>query len=209
MVIEVGQVRPAVLRGLRLLAETAVVPTLILYTCVGTIGTIPGLGAVLAWCALSVAVRWVRCRRLPGTLLLVVAMLVGRTCVALAFSSVYVFLLQPVLGSLVMAVLFLGSVALGRPITIRLAQDFVSLPTKLVHEPRVRRAFAQISLIWGVSRLLDAGLGLGSIRYGLDAGLLSRGVLSTLLTVASIAVCAAWGWIRLQQIPDVVVSLRG
>jgi hypothetical protein len=136
-------------------------------------------------------------------------MLVGRTSLALAFSSVYVYLLQPALGSLVMAVLFLGSVALGKPITIRLAQDFVGLPARLVADRRVRRMFAQVALLWGVSRLLDAAMSVGAIHYGLTFGLLSRGVLSGILTVASILLCAVWGWSRLQRIPGVVVATGG
>jgi hypothetical protein len=198
-----------VLRGLRLLAETVVVPTLILYACLATVGTVPGLAAVLGWCALSLGVRWVRGARVPGTMLLAVTMLVGRTSIALAFSSVYVFLLQPALGSLVMAVLFLGSVALGKPITIRLAQDFVGMPARLVADRRVRRMFAQVALLWGASRLLDAAMSVGAIHYGLTFGLLSRGVLSGMLTLASIALCAVWGWTRLQRIPGVVVATGG
>jgi hypothetical protein len=42
-----------------------------------------------------------------------------------------------------------------------------------------------------------------SLHFGLDAGLLSRGVLSTLLTVTTIAGCALWGWRRMRQVPGV------
>ncbi|TSE00324.1 hypothetical protein FOS14_07805 [Skermania sp. ID1734] len=103
-----------------------------------------------------------------------------------------------------MAALFLGSAAVGRPITLKLAQDFVTLPATLIHDRKVRRLFAQICVLWGCSRLLDAGMSLGVLHWGVDAGLLSRGVLSGLLTGLTICVCAYFGWTRLHRNHGVV-----
>ncbi|MGN6251929.1 MAG: VC0807 family protein [Marmoricola sp.] len=202
-VIDLGQLRPTLMNGLRLLLETAVVPTLLLYGFMVTVGGVAGLIAVLVWCALTVVVRMTTVRRVPGTLLLALTMLVARTSIALALSSVYVYLLQPVAGSMVMAVLFIGSALIGRPITLRLAQDFVRLPHVLVSDERVHRMFVQVSLLWGVSRLLDAGMSLGVLHFGIAAGIFSRGVFSGLLTALSIGVCSYWGWSRLRRIEGV------
>jgi hypothetical protein len=199
-VIDLGHLPAAARRGTRLLLETVVVPTLLLYAGMVTVGAVAGLAAVLGWCALTVAVRIVTVGRVPGVLLLAVTMLVGRTAVALALSSVYVYLLQPVVGSMFMATLFIGSALIGRPITLRLAQDFVHLPALLTEDRRVRRMFVQVSLLWGVSRLLDAGLSLGVLHWGVAAGVFSRGVFSGLLTALSVGACAYWGWSRLQRI---------
>lgn len=208
-VIELGHLKPAVANGLRLLLETVVVPTMILYVCMLTVGQMWGLGAVLAWCVFTVGVRMATVRRIPGTLMLCIAMLVGRTSIALALSSVYVYLLQPVAGSVLMALLFIGSAVLGRPITMRLAQDFVHLPGRLVIDKRVRRMFIQVSLLWGISRLLDAGMSIGVLHWGLAAGIFSRGVFSGALTAVSVLVCAYWGWSRLRRIPGVEFRLGG
>jgi hypothetical protein len=202
-VIHLGHLRPQLLHGLRLLLEAVVIPTLLLYACLLTVGQVAGLLAVLGWCAFTVALRLVHARRVPGTLLLALMMLVSRTTIALVLSSVYVYLLQPVAGSLFMATLFIGSAVLGKPITMRLAQDFVHLPVGLVSDTRVRRMFAQVSLLWGVSRLLDAGMSLGVLHWGVAAGLFSRGVFSGLLTTLSVGVCAYWGWSRLRRIEGV------
>lgn len=202
-VIDLGHLRGTLKNGVRLLLETMVVPTLILYTCMVTVGAVTGLLAVLGWCAVTVAIRLATVRRVPGVLLLALVMLVGRTGVALALSSVYVYLLQPVAGSMFMAVLFIGSALVGRPITLRLAQDFVHLPRRLTTDARVRRMFVQVSLLWGVSRLLDAGMSLGVLHWGITAGVFSRGLFSGLLTALSIGVCAYWGWSRLHRIEGV------
>ncbi len=208
-VIELGHLKPAVAKGLRLLLETAIVPTMILYVCMLTVGQMWGLAAVLGWCVVTVGLRMLTVRRIPGTLMLCIAMLVGRTSLALALSSVYVYLLQPVAGSVLMALLFIGSAVLGRPITMRLAQDFVQLPVRLVADKRVRRMFIQVSLLWGVSRLVDAGMSIGVLHWGLAAGIFSRGVCSGMLTALSVVVCAYWGWSRLRRIPGVEFRLGG
>jgi hypothetical protein len=208
VVIELGHLRPALLRAARLFAETVVVPTALLFLLLHTVGLVAGLSAVMAWCALTVTVRWATGRRLPGTLLLCVSMLVGRAALALALSSALVYLVQPIIGSLLMALLFLGSAAVGKPLTIRLAHDFVHLPAHLFHRHGARRVFTQVAVVFGVSRLIDAGMSLGLLHFGLDAGLLSRGVLSGALTVLTIVVCAGWGTRALRRIPGVTLRLR-
>jgi hypothetical protein len=202
-VIELDRLRPTLVRGALLLLETAVIPTLLLYACTVTVGSMWGLVAVFGWCAVTVGTRITMRRRVPRMLLFAVAGLVGRTTMALVFSNVYVYLIQPIIGSLCMAALFLGSAAIGKPVTAVLARDFVALPKQLFLDRRVRRIFVNVSLIWGVSRLIDVGMSVGSLRFGVDTGLLSRGLLSTLLTVATVALCAVWGWRQIRQVPGV------
>jgi hypothetical protein len=202
-VLDVGGLRPALLRAARLFAETVLIPTALLFVLLNTVGLVAGLSAVLAWSALTVTLRCITGRHLPGTLLVCAGMLCARATLALVLSSALVYLIQPVVGSVFMAVLFLGSALLGRPITMRLARDFVALPAQLLHHRGVRRIFTQTAALWGVGRLLDAGMSLGSIHFGLTIGLLSRGLLSGLLTAFMIVVCAAWGIRSLRRLPDV------
>jgi hypothetical protein len=208
IVIEVGELRPHLMRAVRIFSETVLVPTLLLYALLHTVGLVTALSAVLGWCALTLIVRWVAGHQMPGTLLLCVGLLVGRTSLALALSSAVVYLLQPVFGSILMAALFLGSAAIGRPVTARLARDFVALPAHLFHREGVRRMFRQVAMVWGGSRLVDAGMSLGLLHWGIDAGLLSRGVLSSLLTAVTVAACAGWGWRSLRRLPGVTLRWR-
>jgi hypothetical protein len=208
VVIELGALRPALLRAVRLFLETVLVPTALLFVLLHTVGLVAGLCAVLSWCVVTVGIRWLSGRHLPGTLLLCAGMLCARAGVALLLSSALVYLLQPVVGSIVMAALFLGSAAVGRPITMRLARDFVALPAHMFHQGGVRRMFTQVALLWGAGRLLDAGMSLGLLHFGLDAGLLSRGVFSGVLTCVTIAACTAWGWRCLRRLPGVTLRLR-
>lgn len=202
-VIHVGALRPALLRALRLFVETVLVPTTLLYVLLNTVGLVAGLCAVLGWCVTTVTVRWIAGRHLPGTLLVCAGMLCARATLALLLSSALVYLLQPVVGSIFMALLFLGSALVGRPITMRLARDFIALPGHLFHHHGVRRVFTQTAALWGAGRLLDAGMSLGSLHFGISAGLLSRGLLSGVLTALMVVICAAWGVRSLRRLPDV------
>lgn len=201
--IEIGRVGKVIGNALLMLTESVLIPTLILYIAMRTVGAGAGLIGVIGWCLLSMGARWVRGKRVPSTMLLVIGILVLRTGVALAFSSVWIFLLQPVAASVLMALLFIGSALIGRPVTQRLAQDFVHLPERLLTDRRVRRMFVEVALIWGLSRVLDAGLSLGSLHYGTEFGVLARGILSIGLTALSIGACTYWGWRRMHAIPGV------
>lgn len=208
IVIEIGALRPALLRGLRLFLETVLVPTALLLVLRHVVGLVPALCAVLGWGVATICVRWIAGHRMPGTLLLCVGLLCARAGASLAMSSALVYLLQPVAGSVLMAVLFLGSAAIGRPITIRLARDFVHLPAALFHRRGVRRVFNQVAWVWGTSRLVDAGMSLGFLHWGIDAGLLSRGFCSGALTALTIVTCAVWGAKRLRRLPGITLRLR-
>jgi hypothetical protein len=194
VVVEIHGVRATLLRALRILVEAALVPTALLAILLHSVGLPAALGAAVGWCYLTVAVRWYRSRHLPGTLLLCAGMFSGRAAVALATSSAFIYLLQPVVGSVVMALLFLGSAAVGRPVTVRLARDFVSLPAEVLARRGVRRVFTRVALLWGASRVADAAMNVGFLHFGVDAGLLSRGLLSPLLTAVTVGLCTWFGW---------------
>lgn len=201
--IELGKVGKVIGNALLMLTEGVLIPTVILYTAIRTVGAVPGLIGVIAWCLLTIGIRWALGRRVPSTLLLVIGVLVLRSAIALAATSVWLFLLQPIAASVLMSLLFIGSAVVGRPVTQRLAQDFVHLPERLVADRRVRRMFIEVALVWGLSRALDAGLSLGSLEFGTSFGVLARGVLSIGLTAVSVAACAYWGWRRMRAIPGV------
>jgi hypothetical protein len=191
--VEIAELRPTLIRAARLLVETVLVPTLLMGVLLRMSGLLAAVSAAMGWCLLVVAVRWFAEGRMPGTLLLCAGMLSTRACVALATSSALIYLIAPVLGSIAMATLFLGSALIGRPITERLARDFVTLPAHVLNRRAIQRLFTEVAVVWGLSRIADAGMNLSFLHFGVSAGLLSRGLLSPLLTAATIALCVWWG----------------
>jgi len=122
-----------------------------------------------------------------------------RAAVAFATGSTFLFLVQPIIGSAAMALVFLGSAAVGRPITATLARDFVHVPAHVGERRRVRRMFRDVALLFGLGRLCDATVSLLLLHHSVDAGLLGRGVISPVLTALTIGACAAWGWRALHR----------
>jgi hypothetical protein len=198
-VIEVGALRPTVLRAGQMFAEAIVVPTVLLTVLLNTAGLVPGLAAAVGWCLLTLTLRWVFTRKVPGTLLLGSCMVAAKAGVALATSSALIYLLQPALGSVLMAALFLGSALIGRPVTLRLARDFVHVPAEVLNRRGVRRMFTEVACIWGLSRLLDAATSLTFLHQGVQAGLLSRSVISPAITVGAVVACTGWGVRQLRR----------
>jgi hypothetical protein len=206
LIIDREFVRTSALRAGRMLLEAVVIPAMLLYAALATVGQLWGLISVLAWSGLIVAVRLRTQSSVPRTLLIAVLMLVGRTSLSLALSSVYIYVLQPIAGSLLMALIFLGSAAIGRPITKHLARDFIALPQMLMHDKRAHRMFTQVCILWGLSRLIDVGMSMGFLQFGARDALLSRGVFSTALTLLTVGICIGWGWSRLRRMPDFTIS---
>lgn len=206
LVIDRAFVRTSALRAGRLLLEAVVIPALLLYAAMATVGQVWGLISVLVWSALIVAVRLRTQSSVPRTLLMAVLMLVGRTSLSLALSSIYIYLLQPIAGSLLMALIFLGSAAIGKPITKHLAHDFIVLPQMLFHDKRAHRMFTQVCILWGASRLVDVAMSMGFLHLGERNAVLSRGLFSTSLTVLTVMICIAWGWSRLRRMPGFTIA---
>jgi hypothetical protein len=207
MVIEIPHLRGTLARAVVLLLETVIVPSVLLALLLHFAGLVPALCAVLGWSALVIGARRLFRRDLPRTLLLCTGMLVSRACFALITSSALVYVLQPALGSVVMFLIFVGSAVIGRPITARLAKDFVRLPAELFAHRTVNRVFVEVAFLWGGSRLLDAAMTLGFLHWGVEAGLLSRGVLSGLLTALTVAICAGHGWRKLRRVPGLTLRM--
>jgi hypothetical protein len=207
LVIEIPHLRGTLSRAFVLLLETVIVPSVLLAVLLHFVGLVPALCAVLGWSAFVIGARRMMRRDLPRTLLLCTGMLVSRACVALITSSAVVYVLQPALGSVLMFLVFVGSAVIGRPITVRLARDFVRLPAELFAHRTVNRVFVEVALMWGGSRLIDAAMTIGFLHWGVEAGLLSRGVLSGLLTALTIAVCAGHGWRKLRRVPGLTLRM--
>lgn len=193
LVIHLGGLKLTLLRSARLFLEAAIIPSLIFLLTLRAAGIGWAVVAALGWLYLALGVRWLMEGRVPGVLMLSAGMFHGRAAIALITASAAVYLLQPIATSVTMAVLFLGSALIGRPVTIRLARDFVHVPAEVLARARVRKMFTEVALIWGLSRVIDATVTILMMQTSLTAGLLSRSLISPTITIVSIGICTAWG----------------
>jgi uncharacterized membrane protein len=135
-------------QGARHLLENTVAPLGAFYIALVTLGLTWAFVSGLALCYGTVAVRLIRRQKLPALLLLAVALITARAVIGLATGSAFMYFLQPSLGNFAIGALFLGTVAVGRPIIAKLAGEFCGFPEEVVGHHRLRSFFRQVSLIW-------------------------------------------------------------
>jgi hypothetical protein len=115
------------------------------------------------------------------------------SAIAFGSGSVFVYFLQPTLGTMVVAAAFLLSVPAGRPLAERLAADFCPLPQSLLANPAMRRFFMRISLLWALTNMLNAGVTIWLlVSQDLATYLLAKTFVSWTLTGSAIAISTIW-----------------
>jgi uncharacterized membrane protein len=135
-------------QGARHLVENTLAPLAVFYIALVTVGLMWAFVSALGLCYATLAVRLVRRQPVPAMLLLGVALITARGVIGLATGSVFLYFLQPSLGNFAIGALFLGTVAIGRPLVARLAGEFCGFPDEVVKHHRLRSFFRQVSLIW-------------------------------------------------------------
>src|SRR5579884_1126602 len=111
-VVELPPVRSLLLRAARHLIEATAVPLGLFYPLTTGAGLRWALVAALGWSYAAVGGRLLRRERIPGILVLATLLLTARAAIAMATGSVFVYFLQPTLGTYLVAGLFLASVPL-------------------------------------------------------------------------------------------------
>ena len=142
-------------RSLPSLIEATIIPAILLYVFFATFGPVVAMLAVLAWSYGAVVRRLVTRQQIPGVLLLAVTALTVRTAVGLA-SGTFLYFLQPVATTVVLAGIFVGSLFFGRPIIARMAGDFCPISADIAERPAIVRLFAGLTLMWAGVHMVSA-----------------------------------------------------
>jgi hypothetical protein len=193
MTFEIPRLRAMARHALPGIMEATVVPLVLFYVAMWSLGVWGALAASVGWSYLAIAARLVGRRRIPGILVLGSVAMTARALVAAVSGSVFVYFLQPSLGTILVAGAFLASVPVGAPLAGRLAADFCPLPLEMTDHPRVRVFFARVSLLWGFVYLTNAALTLWLLfNESLGTFLILKTVGSSALTATAIAVSTTW-----------------
>jgi len=140
------------------LAEGVIGPVLLFYIVLLVVGVDGALWAALGFAFAAIGRRLLAGERPSAILLVSAIVLTGRTALALATGSTFVYFLQPTLGTFLVAAAFLLSLRLRRPLAERLTRDFCPLDTSLTARPRIRRFFQHVTLLWTVAFLANASV---------------------------------------------------
>jgi uncharacterized membrane protein len=140
--------------------EGTLLPLGLFYAAMWAIGLWGAIAISLAWSWGAVAIRIARGRRVPGLLLIGALALTARSVVSFLADSVFLYFLQPTLGTVLLAAAFLLSAPAGRPLAEKLAHDFLPMPEWFSSHPAIRRFFVRITVLWGAVQLANAGVAL-------------------------------------------------
>ena len=162
------------------------------YVCFRLTDVWTAMFVALGWSYGAIAWRALTRRRTSGLLILTAAVMTGRTLIAVATDSTYLYFLQPIISDGLIALLFLLSMVTARPMVSRLAGDFYPMDHELALRPRLRRLFGGLTLMWGALGLGKAAFTLWLLRsQSLDTFVLVKSI--SLPTLNTLAVAATIG----------------
>jgi len=164
-----------------------VVPATVFYVCFVVAGVWTAIAGALVWSYGAIGWRAVTGRRTSGLLILTAMVMTGRTLIALATDSTFLYFLQPIISDGVVGTTFLLSLATARPMVARLAGDFYPMDHELSVRPRVRRLFRNLTVLWA---MLCLGKALMTL-WLLESQSLETFVLVKSISVLAINVLAA------------------
>lgn len=180
-------------RGLPNIVEATIVPAVLFFVLVSTIGATVAMAAVLAWGYCAVVRRVVMRKRVPMILVLATVGLTVKTVVGLLLASTFAYFLQPVATAGALAAVFLVSVLVGRPVIARLAHDFCPIAPEVAARPAVIRLFAGLTVLWAGVHLLTAAATFGLlISLPVPIFVVLKTVSGLGITCAAIVATVSW-----------------
>jgi hypothetical protein len=180
-------------RAVPRLIEGAVCPTVLFLVLLHVFGVGAAIIGGFAWSAAVIVVRRCLGRSVPTLVLVGLGIMFVRAALALATGSAFLYFLQPTLGTAVAGLVILGSAVVGQPLVLRLARDFCPLPADTMHDAHFRRFFLGMSLLWGITQLVNAGVTLWLlVSQSVSTYVVARTAMSWTLTGTVIAISVVW-----------------
>lgn len=176
--------------------EGMIAPVVLFYAGLVLLGLDGALITAVAWVYGGILVRLLRRRPVPGTLMIAALGVTARAALAAVTGSAVVYFLQPTLGTLLVAIAFLASVPLRRPLAAKVATDLMPLPDGFLKNPRIHRLFLRLSLLWSLTFTLNTALSVWMLfSHSIAVYIWVRTPAVGLLAVAA-ALISVWGFKR-------------
>ena len=152
-----------------------------------------GLVAALVAIWLTMVIRKVATRSVPGLLTISAVVLTVQTAVVLATGELWLFLLQFPLANLCLCVLFARTASGPDPLVARLAAEVIALRQPSTHHPGLHRFFQGATWLWaGIFLLLTAGLAVLMVTEPASLFLTLSTVATAALVVAGTGASTLW-----------------
>jgi hypothetical protein len=193
---EIPRLTHLALHALPRVMEGMIAPVVVFYAGLVLLGLNGALVTAVAWVYGGILVRLVRRRPVPGTLLLAALGVTARAGMAAVTGSAVVYFLQPTLGTLLVAMAFLASVPLRRPLAAKVANDLLPLPAGFLADQRVHRFFLRVSLLWSLVFTINTSLSVWLLfRHSIATYLWIRTPVVALLGATAVII-SVWGFKR-------------
>lgn len=191
------------------LVESTIGPGALFYVVLVTAGFKGAIVAALGWSYLAAARRVYRRERISGMLLLSLVLVSMRTAVAFATGSAFLYFVQPMAGTFLVALVFLVTAVAGRPLIERLAHDFCPIDPDLMKSDFLRAFFLRVSFLWAVVLTTNAAFVMFLLlRTSLRAFVIERTVASGALMVGGIVLSVMW-FVRSMRRNGIAVRFSG
>jgi len=186
-VIEMPGWRPIVRRVSTTLVVVSLLPMAVFYTAMAVFGLRTAALAAVGLCYCGLLLTLVRRRPVLAAALLTAGLLSIRAAVMFLTNSVFLYFLQPVAGTVAVAIAIGATALAGRPMLDRLAHEFCPLPTDLSAQLRGGRFFVRLSIVWSACYLINAAGTLWLLSTASLGGfLVLKSVLGPVLTIAAV-----------------------
>jgi hypothetical protein len=190
---EIPRLRTLARHALPNVIEGTLVPVGLFLVMLHFLGVWGAMAVGLGWSYAAVLRRLVARKPVPGIMILGAVTLTARSVLAFATGSSFIYFLQPTLGTALVAIAFLLSVPLGRPLAQRLAADFCPIPPHVMANHHVRRFFLQISVLWALSGFLNVSVALW-LQFSQSVGtfVFAKSLASGAITATAVAISVVW-----------------
>jgi len=171
-------------------AEATLIPLVLFYVAFWSFGVAGALAGALVWSYGLLLHRLLTGRRVPGMVMLAAMALTVRTVIVLVSGSLLAYFAAPVLGTLMVAGIFAGSLHFGQPLAQRLVGELGILPSELCENPVVQAHLRRVTMFWAIENVINAGVTmLLLLTQPLAVFLAVKTVVGWALAASCIAVC--------------------
>ena len=185
-------------------------PAIIFLAFLGWFGQTIAIVAALGW---SFAVLFEQKRnheRVSGLVMMSIITNVGRSVLAIATGSVFVYFLQPTITTVLVGLALAISVPLGAPLAEKLVHDFCPLDDDTASHPELVRFFKHATLLWAFTSMINAAI---TVYLLMTQSVTSFVLIKSFLGPTTTTITAAIGFVWFRRTMnragvDVVVAKR-
>lgn len=131
------------------LLVATIIPLLIFYSVSAAAGMKAGIVASLAWAYLMLGRQIITTKRMSGLLIITSFTLTVRCITWVIHQSTFTYFAVPVVETIGMGALFVVTLAMGRPLLVNLARDFVPSLGDHLSDDKHQRLVRNLSCVWG------------------------------------------------------------